>query len=567
MPNNKGVWKSAKGKGRKTPKGRQVKDSALAELGAILKDEIKSPPLKRDRLIEYLHAIQDKIGYLSHDHLTALAHMMRLAQTEVYEVADFYAHFTIVGEGDKPPPPITIRVCDSLSCALAGADALKKALEKNLSPKQIRVLRAPCMGRCDTAPTLELGHNHIDEASLDKVNAAIAKKDFSAHIPDYENFDEYRKEGGYKTLLDLRDNGDWQAVQQQVLASGLRGLGGAGFPSGRKWEFVRANASPRYLAVNGDEGEPGTFKDRYYLERTPHLFLEGMLIAAWAIEAERCFIYMRDEYPAVLSILRREIAALEKAGIVEAGYIDLRRGAGAYICGEESAMIESIEGKRGLPRHRPPYVAEVGVFGRPTLVHNVETLHWVCRVCREGAEILSSVEKNERKGLRSYSVSGRVAKPGVYLLPAGSTITDIIEAAGGMAKGHRFKAYQPGGPSSGILPASLNEVALDFDTLQPYGSFIGSAAVVVLSDKDKARDAALNMLLFFEDESCGQCTPCRTGCSKAVQLMQKKKWDTELLEDLCVVMEDASICGLGQAAPNPIRLTIKHFADEIGSKE
>jgi formate dehydrogenase beta subunit len=347
------------------------------------------------------------------------------------------------------------------------------------------------------------------------------------------------------------------------LQSGLRGLGGAGFPSGRKWGFVRANAGPRFLAVNGDEGEPGTFKDRYYLERTPHLMLEGLLISAWAVEADKCFIYMRDEYPAVLHILAHEIAALETAGIIKPGYIDLRRGAGAYICGEESAMIESIEGKRGIPRLRPPYVAQVGIFDRPTLVHNIETLHWITRIVREGPEILSSVEKNGRKGLRSYSVSGRVAAPGVYLLPAGSTITDIIEAAGGMAAGHQFKAYQPGGPSSGLLPAHMNDIPLDFDTLQPHGSFIGSAAVVVLSDQDRVRDAALNMLRFFESESCGQCTPCRVGCEKAVKLMQADRWDADLLEDLCTVMTDASICGLGQAAPNPIRLTLKHFPQEV----
>ncbi|MGC6485915.1 MAG: NAD(P)H-dependent oxidoreductase subunit E [Candidatus Puniceispirillales bacterium] len=556
---NKGVWKSAPGKGRKTPKGRQVNDAALADVREILGDR----PRRRDLLIEFLHLIQDKVGYLSVRHLHALAEELKLAQTEVYEVATFYAHFTVVGENESPPPALTIRVCDSLSCTLAGADQLKKALEDGLDPAEVRVLRAPCMGRCDTAPALEIGHNHIDHADLDKVKAAIAADDTHTHMPDYQALEAYRADGGYETLAGLRADGNWEEVQEKVNESGLRGLGGAGFPSGRKWGFVRAAEGPRYLAVNGDEGEPGTFKDRYYLERTPHLFLEGMLIAAWAVEAETCFIYMRDEYPAVLEILRREIAALEAAGIVSPGYIDLRRGAGAYICGEESAMIESIEGKRGLPRHRPPYVAQVGIFGRPTLVHNIETLHWVARVCREGPEILSSVEKNGRKGLRSYSVSGRVAKPGVYLLPAGSTITDIIDAAGGMADGHVFKAYQPGGPSSGILPASINDVPLDFDTLQPLGSFIGSAAVVVLSDQDKVRDAALNMLLFFEDESCGQCTPCRTGCGKAVQLMQEDTWDQPLLSDLCTVMEDASICGLGQAAPNPIRLTMKHFPDEI----
>jgi formate dehydrogenase beta subunit len=365
------------------------------------------------------------------------------------------------------------------------------------------------------------------------------------------------------TLLTLRATGDWQVVQETVLAAGLRGLGGAGFPSGRKWGFVRAHPGPRYLAVNGDEGEPGTFKDRFHLERTPHLMLEGMLIAAWAVEAERCYIYMRDEYPAVLEILATEIAALEAAGIVAPGFIDLRRGAGAYICGEESAMIESIEGKRGLPRLRPPFVAEVGIFGRPTLVHNVETLHWIARICREGPEVLNAVDHNGRRGLRSYSVSGRVARPGIYLLPAGSTIRDLIAAADGMAPGHNFKAYQPGGPSSGLLPASLDDVPLDFDTLQPHGSFIGSAAVVVLSDQDSARAAALNMLRFFERESCGQCTPCRVGCEKAVQLMQADRWDRELLGELCDVMADASICGLGQAAPNPIRLVMQHFGEEV----
>ncbi|MFZ8924703.1 MAG: NAD(P)H-dependent oxidoreductase subunit E [Candidatus Puniceispirillaceae bacterium] len=554
-----GVWKSAPGKGRKTPKGRQVDDGALGEVRALLGDR----PRRRDLLIEHLHLIQDHYGHLSVAHLNALADEMRLAQSEVYEVATFYAHFDVVKDGETPPPALTIRVCDSLSCELAGAQALKSALEDGLDPAKVRVLRAPCMGRCDTAPVLEIGHNHIDFATPEKVEAAIAADDTHPHMTDYQDLAAYRATGGYEQLVSLRQDGDWAAVQNLVNQSGLRGLGGAGFPSGKKWGFVRAAEGPRYLAVNGDEGEPGTFKDRYYLERTPHLFLEGMLIAAWAVEADTCFIYMRDEYPVVLKILANEIAALEAAGLVPEGYIDLRRGAGAYICGEESAMIESIEGKRGLPRHRPPYVAQVGIFDRPTLVHNIETLHWIARVCREGPEVLSSVEKNGRVGLRSYSVSGRVTNPGVHLLPAGSTITDIIEAAGGMAEGHVFKAYQPGGPSSGLLPASLNDVPLDFDTLQPHGTFIGSAAVVVLSDQDRVRDAALNMLRFFEDESCGQCTPCRTGCGKAVQLMQADKWDQPLLNDLCDVMQDASICGLGQAAPNPIRLTMKHFSEEV----
>ncbi len=554
-----GVWKSGRGKGRHTPKGRQFDDKALSEVRAILGDA----PRRRDLLIEHLHLIQDEYGHLSAAHMRALAEEMRIPMVEVWEVASFYAHFDLVKEDETPPPALTIRVCDSLACELAGAQELKSALENGLDAAQVRVLRAPCMGRCDTAPVLELGHNHIDHATPEKVRAAIEADDTHAHIPDYETLDAYRANGGYDALTRLRKGGDWEQVQQTMLDAGLRGLGGAGFPSGKKWGFVRAESGPRYLAVNGDEGEPGTFKDRYYLERTPHLFLEGMLIAAWAVEAETCFIYMRDEYPAVLEILRREIAALEQAGIVKPGYIDLRRGAGAYICGEESAMIESIEGKRGLPRHRPPYVAQVGVFDRPTLVHNIETLHWVARISREGPEVLNSVEKNGRKGLRSFSVSGRVAKPGVYLLPAGSTMNDIIEACGGMADGHKFKGYQPGGPSAGLLPASMGDIPMDFDVLQEHGSFIGSAAIVVLSDQDSAKAAALNMLRFFEDESCGQCTPCRVGCEKAVKLMQADHWDQTLLEELCETMVDASICGLGQAAPNPIRLVMKHFADEV----
>ena len=559
LDDNKGVWKSGKGKGRLTSKGRQLDDKAWADVQGLLGDRLRS----RDLLIEFLHLIQDKFGHLSAPHLRALAEEMRLSMAEVWEVATFYAHFDPIREDEATPPALTIRVCESLSCELAGSEQLIAALESGADPRQVRVLRAPCMGRCDTAPTLEIGHNHIDHATVEKVTAAIAAGDTHAHMPQYETLEEYRAAGGYSELEKLRSSGNWETVQETLLTSGLRGLGGAGFPSGRKWGFVRANAGPRFVAVNGDEGEPGTFKDRYYLERTPHLMLEGMLIAAWAVEAEKCFIYMRDEYPAVLEILRREIASLEEAGFVKVGFIDLRRGAGAYICGEESAMIESIEGKRGIPRQRPPYVAQSGIFNMPTLVHNVETLHWITRICREGPQIINSVEKNGRKGLRSYSVSGRVKNPGMYLLAAGSTITDVIAAADGMAEGHEFKAYQPGGPSSGLLPASMHDVPLDFDTLQPHGTFIGSAAVVVLGHKDRARDAALNMLRFFESESCGQCTPCRVGCEKAVKLMQSPKWDADLLNDLCDVMTDASICGLGQAAPNPIKLTLKHFADEV----
>jgi len=562
LDDRSGVWKSGRGRGRGTPRGRQFDETALKEVRALLGNRWR----RRDLLIEFLHLIQDEYGHLSASHLRALAEEMRISMAEVWEVATFYAHFDPIREGETPPPGLTIRVCDSLSCELAGSERLLTALKSGVDPEKVRVVRAPCMGRCDTAPALEIGHRHIDHATPEKVASAVASGDLDPEIPDYPGLEAYRADGGYKTLEDIRANGDFDAVRQMLLDSGLRGLGGAGFPTGRKWGLVRAEPGPRYLAVNGDEGEPGTFKDRHYLERAPHVFLEGMLIAAWAVEAETCFIYMRDEYPAILHILRNEIAALEKAGIVPKGHIDLRRGAGAYICGEESAMIESIEGKRGLPRHRPPFVAQNGVFGRPTLVNNVETLYWAARVCREGPEILSSVERNGRKGLRSYSVSGRVKNPGVHTLPAGSTIMDIIEAAGGMRDGHEFKAYQPGGPSSGLLPASMNDIPLDFDTLQPHGTFIGSAAIVVLSDRDSVRRAALNMLRFFEDESCGQCTPCRVGCEKAVKLMQADRWNRELLHDLCDAMADASICGLGQAAPNPILLTMKHFPEEVSEQ-
>ena len=554
-----GIWKSASGKGRAHTKGRPLDDVAWAEV----KDLLKGKSRNRDLLIEHLHLIQDKFRCVSTAHMRALAEEMGMSSAEVYEVASFYAHFDIVRDGQQPPPKLTIRVCDSLSCMMAGADTLKKKLEDGLNPSEVRVLRAPCMGRCDVAPALELGHAHIEEATFEKVTEAIENNMVHPVIPEFQRFSVYVSSGGYDTLKRLRKSGDWKEVQTEILNAGLRGLGGAGFPSGKKWEFVRANEGPRYLAVNGDEGEPGTFKDRYYLERTPHLFLEGMLIAAWAVEAEKAFIYMRDEYPSVLKILKDEIKQLEIAGIVKEGYIDLRRGAGAYICGEESAMIESIEGKRGIPRHRPPFVAQVGIFGRPTLVHNVETLHWIARICREGSKIFSATKKNGRIGLRSYSVSGRVKNPGVHLLPSGSTILDIIDACGGMLEGHTFKAYQPGGPSSGLLPASIDDVPMDFDTLQSLDTFIGSAAVVILSQVDQPRDAVLNMLRFFEDESCGQCTPCRVGCEKAVKLLEQPNWDAELLTDICTAMGDASICGLGQAASNPIKLTLRHFPDEV----
>ncbi|MDG1010507.1 MAG: NAD(P)H-dependent oxidoreductase subunit E [Amylibacter sp.] len=562
LDERKGVWKSGKGKGRHTPKGRQVQDKALSEVRVLLAERSR----RADLLIEHMHLIQDRYGHLSAAHLAALAEEMKLAQSEVFEVATFYAHFDVVKEAEAAPPNLTIRVCDSLACELAGSEDLLRALAtKYSSGKDVRVLRAPCMGRCDTAPTLELGHNHIDYATIARVEAAIVANDIDPHIPDYEKFESYSDSGGYQTLKSLRDGAKTpDQLQDEVLESGLRGMGGAGFPSGKKWSFVRMNDGPRYLAVNGDEGEPGTFKDRYFLERQPHVFLEGMLIAAWAVDAKICYIYMRDEYPAVLHILAEEITKLEMAGIIEEGYIDLRRGAGAYICGEESAMIESIEGKRGMPRHRPPFVASVGIFNRPTLVHNVETLYWVAKIARSGPGIFGDNGVNGRKGLRSFSVSGRVKNPGVKLAPAGTTMQELIDSyCGGMLDGHDFKAYQPGGPSAGLLPSSLADIPLDFDTLQEYGTFIGSAAIVVLSDRDSARHAALNMLKFFEDESCGQCTPCRVGCEKAVKLMSADKWDQGLLEELSVAMVDASICGLGQAAPNPIRMVIKHFSDEI----
>lgn len=554
-----GVWKSGQGKGRTHARGRQTDDAALAEVRTLLGER----PRRRDLLIEHLHLLQDHYGHLSARHLKALCDEMNLSMAEVYEVATFYAHFDVVKDNESAPPALTIRVCDSLSCELAGAGPLLSALQDKYQDA-IRVVRAPCMGRCDTAPVAEVGHNHVTCASVERIDHAVSNKQVEPEVPNYQSLAGYQKEGGYQVLSRCRSGAlTVDEVQNQVMQSGLRGLGGAGFPSGKKWSYVRAEPGPRYLAVNADEGEPGTFKDRVCLEQSPHLVLEGMLIAAWAVEADKCYFYLRDEYPGILKLLKTEIGALEAAGIVSPGYIDLRRGAGAYICGEESAMIESIEGKRGMPRHRPPYVAQSGIFGRPTLVHNVETLYWVTRVMREGPALLNSVEHNGRKGLRAYSVSGRVKHPGVKLLPAGSTIADIIDACGGMADGHQFKAYQPGGPSSGLLPASMSDIPLDFDTLQPHGSFIGSAAVVVLSDQDSSRAAALNMLRFFEDESCGQCTPCRIGCEKAVQLMERDTWDKPLLTEIADTMADASICGLGQAAPNPIKLVIRHFGEEI----
>ena len=528
----------------------------------ILLEKILSPlDLRRDLLIEHLHKIQDYFGFLSEKNLALLAKILKLSKVEVYEVASFYAHFDIVKEGDIPPPKTTIRVCNSLSCQINGSTTLKNKIIKRFQDQDIRVLDAPCMGRCAFAPVLEIGHFHVENANLEKVIEAIEKKWKSPIIPNYQSFYDYINKGGYQKLKEVKDRKDiWY---DNIIKADLRGLGGAGFRTAKKWKLVSNEKGPRYLAVNGDEGEPGTFKDKYYLEKEPHMFLEGMLMAATSINAEKCFIYIRDEYPAVLKILKDEIIKLENEKIIPLNYIDLRRGAGAYICGEESAMIESIEGKRGLPRHRPPYVGQYGIFGKPTLVHNVETLYWVARIMREGPKIFTDFNKNNCMGLRSYSVSGRVKNPGLYLLPSGSTILDIIEASGGMIEGHQFKAYQPGGASSGLLPANINDVPLDFDTLDKYNTFIGSAAVVVLSDKDKIKDVALNMIEFFKSESCGQCTPCRVGCEKAVNIMKQKDWDISLLEDLCEVMESSSICGLGQAATNPIKSSISFFSEEL----
>jgi formate dehydrogenase len=545
---------------RRTPKGRQVDPTALDEVRALLGDR----PRRRDLLIEHLHLIQDRYGHLSAAHLAALAREMRLALTEVYEVATFYAHFDVVKEGEQAPPPITVRVCDSLSCAMAGAEHLLRDLPNRLG-REVRVVRAPCMGACDRAPVAAIGHVQVMSATADSV-AAAAVKDAHAHpYPTANTLDVYLRGGGYQLLRaclsGARTRDD---MIKAVSDAALRGLGGAGFPTGRKWSLVRAEPAPRLLAVNADEGEPGTFKDRYHLERDPHRFLEGMLIAAWVIEAPDTYIYIRDEYPEVRLMLADEIAKLEQAGLAGHTRIHLRRGAGAYICGEESAMIESIEGKRGLPRHRPPYVAQVGLFGRPTLEQNVETLFWVRDIVEKGAAWYASHGRRERKGLRSFSVSGRVRAPGVKLAPAGVSARELIEEfCGGMQPGHAFKAYLPGGASGGILSASMADLPLDFGTLEPHGCFVGSHAVVILSDKDDIKAVALNLMRFFEDESCGQCTPCRVGTEKAAKLMASGPWDRSLLEELSAAMRDASICGLGQAAPNPLLCVLKYFPEEL----
>ena len=544
----------------RTPKGRQVDPRAREEVLALLTDR----PRRRDLLIEHLHLIQDHYGHLSAAHLAALAQEMRLALTEVYEVATFYAHFDVVKEGEAPPPPVTVRVCDSLSCALVGAERLLAELPQKLGP-DVRVVRAPCMGACDRAPVCAVGHVQVHKADMAKVVASAAKPAHARTYPTPTPFEAYVNSGGYALLKTCiggtRSRDDLIKI---VSDAGLRGLGGAGFPTGRKWSLVRAEPAPRLFAVNCDEGEPGTFKDRYYLERDPHRFIEGMLIAAWIVEAADTYLYVRDEYPELILLLQEEIGKAEQAGLSNHTRVHLRRGAGAYICGEESAMIESIEGKRGLPRHRPPYVAQVGLFGRPTLEQNVETLFWIRDIIEKGAAWVTAQGRRERKGFRSFSVSGRVKNPGVKLAPAGVTARELIdEFCGGMADGHSFKGYLPGGASGGILPAAMADIPLDFGTLEKYGCFVGSHAVVILSDHDDMKAVALNLIKFFEDESCGQCTPCRVGTEKAAKLMAEGPWDEAILNELSALMRDASICGLGQAAPNPLLCVLKYFPDEL----
>jgi formate dehydrogenase len=559
---------------RSQPKGRQVDPKAREEIRALLGND----PRRRDLLIEYLHRIQDRHGHLSAAHLVALAGEMKLSMTEVYEVATFYHHFDVVKEGDAAPPAITVRVCDSIACEMAGAGELLAKLPKMLG-QGVRVLHAPCIGRCETAPAAVVGQNPLPHASAEKI-AALVKARALKHpapgspeshphrdivSPACVGYAAYRAKGGYALAKSCIDGAK---KREEVIAvmenSGLRGLGGAGFPAGRKWKAVAAEPAPRLLAINIDEGEPGTFKDRWYLERDPHRFIEGALVAAWAVGIAEIYIYLRDEYHGCRTILEREIAALQTNPPCKLPPIHLRRGAGAYICGEESAMIESIEGKRGMPRLRPPYVAQVGLFNRPTLEHNMETLHWVREIMEKGADWFASQGRNGRKGLRSFSVSGRVKKPGVHLAPAGITVKELIaEYCGGMQDGHKFYGYLPGGASGGILPESMADIPLDFDTLNQYGCFIGSAAVVILSDKDRATAAARNLTKFFSEESCGQCTPCRVGTAKTLKLIEKSRWDQPLLMELSQAMMDASICGLGQAAPNPVLSVMKYFPQEV----
>jgi len=555
---------STKQRKRQAPRGRQVAPQALAEVAAL----IGPGPWRHDLLIEYLHLINDRYRQLGAPHMAALAKLLGLAQTEVYEVATFYHHFDVVKEkpdGSLPAAAaLTVRVCDGLSCEMGGAKQLLEKLPALLG-REVRVIPAPCVGRCEQAPVAVVHQKPVPRATLEAVRAEVQAGQITDSPGNYIDFDAYSKEGGYSLLRDCMEHRrDLESVLKTMEDSGLRGLGGAGFPTGRKWRIVRGEAAPRLMAVNIDEGEPGTFKDRVYLERDPHRFLEGMLIAAWAVGISAIYIYLRDEYHGCRALLEKELARLTDNPPVPLPKIELRRGAGAYICGEESAMIESIEGKRGMPRLRPPYVAQVGLFGRPTLEHNFETLFWVRELLEKGASWFASQGRNGRKGLRSFSVSGRVKNPGVKLAPAGITARQLIdEFCGGMKEGHIFYGYLPGGASGGILPASLGDVPLDFDTLQPYGCFIGSAAVIVLSSQDTAKAAARNMMRFFEHESCGQCTPCRVGTAKTNAIIAKDNWDQPLLAELSQVMRDASICGLGQAAPNPVDTVIKYFPSEL----
>ncbi len=549
-------------------KGRGVEPWAREEIRALLEAGRRATgvePRRRDLLIEHLHKIQDRYGHLSSAHLAALAEEMRLSQTEVYEVATFYHHFDVIKEGETPPPAVSVRVCDSLSCALSNSELLIEKLHKTLG-KDVRVLHAPCVGRCESAPVAVVGQNPVLNATVEKVLDVCSKKSFSCPETKYIDFETYKKAGGYRLIADcLAGKRTREEITGIMEDSALRGLGGAGFPTGRKWKIVAAEPAPRLMAVNIDEGEPGTFKDRYFLERDPHRFLEGMLVAAWCSGVGEIYVYLRDEYAGCRAMLEKEISKLKSKAAFPLPPIHLRRGAGAYICGEESAMIESIEGKRGMPRLRPPYVAQVGLFGYPTLEHNMETVYWVREIVEKGGAWFASQGRNGRKGLRSFSVSGRVSKPGVHVAPAGITVKELIqEYCGGMLEGHEFYAYLPGGASGGILPAGMGDVPLDFDTLQPYGCFIGSAAVIVLSDKDKASNAAKNLMKFFKEESCGQCTPCRVGTAKALGLMEAKQWNQPLLKELSQAMMDASICGLGQAAPNSALSVMKYFPQEVG---
>ena len=551
-----------KKKRRWTPKGRQVEDKYLDEVSKLFSGLI----FKRDELIEYLHILQDKFGVLYDKHLVALSTIINLPLSEIYEVATFYAHFNIVKDSKDYNPVNVVRVCESLTCELFGAHKLLQDIKK-LENKNIKVVPGPCMGRCNVAPTVCVGKNYVDVANFDKVKKTIDEKNFDPFIPDYINLSSYKKNGGYEIANKIK-NGviSKKQVLDSLNESGLKGKGGAGFPTGKKWEIVSNYNGKKYVAVNGDEGEPGTFKDRSYLESDPHRFLEGALIASYFINAQKVYIYMRDEYPTVIKILLDEINKMEDEEIIPKDFFIVRRGAGAYICGEESAMIESIEGKRGLPRHRPPYVAEIGLFGCPTLTNNLETLFWVRDIIEKGAKWFAEKGSNGNKGFHSFSVSGRVKSPGVKVAPAGITIQQLIdEYCDGMADGHTFKGYLPGGASGGILPATMNDIPLDYGSkeLMDAGCFLGSAAVVVLSDHDNMKDVALNLLKFFEEESCGQCTPCRSGTEKTVKLMQEKNWNKEKLKDLSEVMAQASICGLGQAATNPLNSVLKYFSNEI----